>query len=76
MLKIVRITFSIIALLLATLGLLTHNALFLPYTFLSLGLMCFFAGIAELQERRQLSGILLFLAGAFALYIPLWEFFR
>ncbi|MCM3734533.1 DUF3953 domain-containing protein [Bacillus cytotoxicus] len=76
MLKILRITFSIIAIFLATLGLSTHNALFLPYMFLSLGLMCFFAAIAELQERRQISGILLFVAGAFALYIPLWEFFR
>ncbi|SFD47368.1 Protein of unknown function [Bacillus sp. 491mf] len=76
MLKIVRITFSIIALLLATLGLLTHNALFLPYMFLSLGLMCFFSGIAEFQKQQASTGILLFLAGAFALYIPLWEVFR
>ncbi|HDX9589860.1 TPA: DUF3953 domain-containing protein [Bacillus pseudomycoides] len=76
MLKILRITSSIITILLATLGLLTHNTLFLPYMFLSLGLRCFFASITELQERRQISGIILFVAGAFALSTPLSQFFR
>lgn len=76
MLKILRITSSIISIFLATLGLLTHNALVLPYMFLSLGLMCFFTGIAEFKKQQTSTGILLFLASAFALYIPLWEFFR
>ncbi|MEI4832075.1 DUF3953 domain-containing protein [Bacillus sp. FJAT-53711] len=77
MLKILRITFPIITLLLATFGFFTDNIPFiLPYMLISLGLMCFISSIAEFQKQQTANGIFLFLTGAFVLYVPLSQFFH
>lgn len=77
MLKILRITFSIITLLLGAFGFFTDNTPFiLPYMLISLGLMFFIFSIEEFQKQQTATGILLFLTGAFTLYVPLSQFFR
>ncbi|WP_020061409.1 DUF3953 domain-containing protein [Bacillus sp. 123MFChir2] len=77
MLKILRITFSIITLLLGAFGFFTDNTPFiLPYMLISLGLMCVISSIAEFQKQQTSTGILLFLTGAFAIYFPLSQLFR
>lgn len=77
MLKILRITFPIITLLLGAFGFFTDNIPFiLPYMLISLGLMCFMSSIAEFQKQQTATGIVFLVAGAFALYTPLSQFFR
>ncbi|MDC2865158.1 DUF3953 domain-containing protein [Bacillus sp. BP-3] len=77
MLKILRITFSIITLLLGVFGFFTDNNLFiLPCMLISLGLMCVISSIAEFKKQQTSTGILLFLTGAFAIYVPLSQFFH
>jgi hypothetical protein len=74
MLKILRITFSVITLLLATFGFFTNNIPFvLPYMFISLGLMFFTSSIAEFQKQQTAAGVFLFLTGALALYVSISE---
>lgn len=77
MLKILRITFPIITLLLGAFGFFTDNIPFiLPYMLISLGLMCFISSIAEFQKQQTATGIFLFLTGAFTLYVSLSQFLR
>ena len=76
MLKIVRITFSLIALALAIYSFITDNRGILLYMFIFLGLMSFTAGIEELREQKKVSGTLCFLVGAAVLFIPISEFLR
>ncbi|HDX9576880.1 TPA: DUF3953 domain-containing protein [Bacillus pseudomycoides] len=77
MLKILRIIFPIITLLLGAFGFFTDNTPFvLPYMLISLGFMCFISSIVEFQKQQTATGIFLFLTGAFTLYVPLSQFFR
>ncbi|WP_242217951.1 DUF3953 domain-containing protein [Bacillus cereus group sp. BfR-BA-01380] len=77
MLKILRITFPIITLLLGAFGFFTDNTPFiLPYMLISLGLMCFISSIEEFQKQQTSTGVLLFLTGALSIYVPLSQFFH
>ncbi|WP_243524945.1 DUF3953 domain-containing protein [Bacillus pseudomycoides] len=76
MLKIVRITFALIALALAIYSFITDNRGIMPYMFIALGLMSFTMSIEELREQKKASGTICFLIGALVLFIALSELLR
>ncbi|WP_377864089.1 YczI family protein [Bacillus sp. R86525] len=76
MLKGVRITFSLIALSIATYSFISGNRDVMPYMFIFLGAMAFTIGVEEIKKHRQSSCILAFMAGAGALLLGFSELFR
>ncbi|MBY0599728.1 DUF3953 domain-containing protein [Bacillus bingmayongensis] len=76
MLKIVRITFALIALALSIYGLITDNRIIMPYMFIALGFMAFAMSIEELNKQRKTGGAICFLAGTGALFLAISDLLR
>ncbi|MGG2065031.1 DUF3953 domain-containing protein [Bacillus sp. S14(2024)] len=76
MLKVVRITFALIALTLSIYSFITENRGIMLYMFITLGLMSFIMSIEELREQRKASGTICFIVGATVLFIAISEFLR
>lgn len=67
MLMILRILFSVLAISLASYGLITNNHEYQAYMTLFLGLAMLIMGIQEIQQKRKKTGW--FLIGVFAFMI-------
>ncbi|KEK24608.1 DUF3953 domain-containing protein [Bacillus gaemokensis] len=76
MLKIVRITFALIALALAIYSLIIDNRTIMPYMLITLGFMAFAISLEELNKHHKISGTIGFLAGFGALFLALSDLLR
>lgn len=74
MLMTLRVIFSIFTLALAGYGLITQNFRYQAYMMLFLGLTMLVTGIQEMQKGRKITGWLLIVVFAFALYVSIQSF--
>jgi hypothetical protein len=76
MAKILRITLSLIVVILGIYGLLTSNFTTLPYLMFFLALMSLVNGISELQKQRKPSGILSIFASVIVFFVLILTLIR
>jgi hypothetical protein len=69
MLKIVRISLSLMVMAIGIYGLTTHNSALLPYEMSLLGIIIVIYGISELLKKRKGIGIFYIFVAAFVLYV-------
>ncbi|WIY60769.1 DUF3953 domain-containing protein [Bacillus arachidis] len=75
MLKIVRITFVLIALTLSIYSFITDNRGIMLYMFIALGLVSFTMSIEELREQKKASGTFYLLAETLTLFLATFDLF-
>lgn len=75
MLKIVRITFVLIALTLSIYSFITDNRGIMLYMFIALGLVSFTMSIEELREQKKASETFYLLAETLTLFLATFDLF-
>ena len=71
MLKILRILFSIIVIVLAGYSKISGNYGIMPYMMFFMGAMLLVMGIAEIKEARRKMGTFIIIASIFVFYVSL-----